>query len=336
MLFIDIYRFINRHQFIVSYQFSLLKYSPTTHPHNGPLIHSEFPPLTWQTLVTILSGSIVNTLQTVSSRPVTVAHSIRVHISIAIASLAQFNGSLDSCWITIEAIRAGLTPLTKVTQRTLQANDRVISHCHTGTVVRARTPLTIVGSATERISIVSPRALVTGVSCRVVLTDTTSRLRVTDIRVLVTVTGHTRHKGTTVRGTVTESWSTRLTELANVSFRATALLHPTGSRSSGTTLCCLQLHIIQVGFSDLRIRRTDLHRRQVTQDGHESTGSLTRLPGVVRMFMQTEGVLTTLLVWNWVTLGEDWQGDGSTSTLQDNIRGRRIRSRLSNKLQTEL
>lgn len=59
----------------------------------------------------------------------------------------------------------------------------------------------------------------------------------------------------------------------------------------------------------MRIRRTDLYRRQVTQNGHESTGSLTRLPGVVRMFMQTEGVFTTLLVRDWVALGEDGQRD---------------------------
>lgn len=244
MLFIDMYRFINRHQYIVPYQFPLLKYSPTTHPHNSPLIHSKFSPLTWQTLVTILSSSIVNTLETISSGPVTVAHSIRVHISIAITSLAQFHGSLDSCWITVEAIRTGLTPLTKVTQWALQANNRVISHCHTGTVIRTRTPLAIVGRATERISIVSPRTLVTGIPGRIVLTDTTSRLRVTDICVLMTVTGYTRHKGTTICRTVAESWSTRLTELTNVSLRATTLLHPTGSRSSGTTLSCLQLHIV--------------------------------------------------------------------------------------------
>ena len=54
------------------------------------------------------------------------------------------------------------------------------------------------------------------------------------------------------------------------------------------------------------------------------------------MFVQPEGVLPTLLVRNRMALRENGQGNGRSSSLQNNVRGRGIRSGLANQLQTEL
>lgn len=108
------------------------------------------------------------------------------------------------------------------------------------------------------------------------------------------------------------------------------------SRTRCSTLRRLQFHVVQVGFSDLRIRRPDLHRGQVAQNGHKSPCRLTRLPGVVGMFVQAEGVLVALFIRDRVALGEDRQGNRSARSFQDNIRGRWIRSRLTDELQAEL
>lgn len=150
--------------------------------------------LTWSALIAVGSGCVVNTLLALSSRPVAIPHRIRIHIPITIARLAKFNRSLDSRRISVKTIRTGLATLSKVPNRTLQTNHRIIRHGHACAIIRTRTPLTIERRSTQRISVIAPSALIASVSRRIMLTNTTTRLRVTDIRVLVTITGHTGHE----------------------------------------------------------------------------------------------------------------------------------------------
>lgn len=208
---------------------------------------------TWQALITMRSSGVVDTLHAIASRSVTISHRIRVYVSVAVASLTQLYATLYPSGVPEETISARFTTLSEISHGTLQANNGIICHRHAGAVIGTRAALTIVLGSAKSMSIETTGALVARVPRRVVLTNTPSCLRVAYVSVLVAVAWHTGHEGTAVSGTVPISRGTRLAELADITLRTAALLHPVGCGSRGTPLGCLQLDIVQVGLSNLSV-----------------------------------------------------------------------------------
>lgn len=218
------------------------------------------------------SSGVVDTFKTLSRGSVTISNSILVHISVAVACLAQLNSAVDSRGVSKVSVGAGLTPGSEVPHWTLQADDGIVWHLHTGSSVGTGTPLAVVGSAAQGVSVVPSTALVACVSARVVLTDASPGLRVADFRVFVTVAGNAGHEGTPKGGTVSEPRGTGFAELTQISLWTGALLDPRRRSSRCSSVRRLQLHVVQIRLSSVRIRGSDFDGCQVAQNGHEPPG----------------------------------------------------------------
>lgn len=72
--------------------------------------------ITWQALVTLRAPGVVDALQTVSCRAVTVAHSVRIYIEVTVAGLTR------SCLGPVPAL--GVSKVSVTAQVTLMT-------CHT-------------------------------------------------------------------------------------------------------------------------------------------------------------------------------------------------------------
>lgn len=282
------------------------------------------------------SSRIVDTLEALAGCPVTIAHRILVHIPITVARLTQLNLAQQSGGIAVEAVRTRFALGPKVADGTLQANHRVIGHLHAGTAIGTRTPFTIVWRATQRVPVIPTSALIAGIASRVMLADTSSRFRSTNLGVFVAITGNTRHKGTAQGRAVPIAGRARFTELTQVALGTCTLFDPCGGTTSRPSVGRLQFHIVEIGLANHRIGGSDTDRRQVSQNGHESTSRLTWLPGVVVQLVQSERILAHLLVGQRMALREYGQGDaGAAAAFQYHIRIRRIRSLLTDCLEAE-
>jgi hypothetical protein len=74
------------------------------------LEHKDIWYITWHTLVTFTTSSIVYTLQALSSGSIAVTNSIRIDILITVTRKAHPNWSKPSCWVSIVTITAQVTP----------------------------------------------------------------------------------------------------------------------------------------------------------------------------------------------------------------------------------
>lgn len=221
--------------------------------------------------------------------------------------------------ISVEAIATLLATGTEVSLRALRTDDRIFVDLQAGTIIGTGATLAVVGSSAQGISVESLGTLIAVIAVGVVLANAPARLRVTDVRMTMAIAGDAGHEGTAASGTVAIAWSTGLTELAQVTLRTGTLLDPGGRVAGGSTMCRLQLDIIQDGLTLHRVRGPDLNGRQIGQNRKESTSRLAWLPLVIMMFMQTEGILLNSLVGYSIALGEDGQGDAAASTLQDHV-----------------
>lgn len=261
--------------------------------------------VSWQTLIAVLSGRVVDTLQALAGSSIAVAHSIGIHITVAVAALAGLHGPKESRRIAEEAITTLFAAGAEVTDRTLCADHRVTIDLQTSSFIGARTALAVIGSASESIAVETLGALVAVIAVGVVLADAATRLRVTDIGMTVAVAGDTWHEGSSSGWAVTIARSAGLAKLSQVALRTGTLLDPGGRVAGCSTMRRLKLHIVQDGLALHRIRGPNLDSSQIGQNGEESTSRLARLPLVVVVFVQPESILLHSLVGNSVALGKD-------------------------------
>lgn len=246
-----------------------------------------------QTLFTMRSSSIVDTLQAFASCTITVANGVWINIPIAFASLAELYWTKETSRITIVSVwtqftsgsclrgkkhffceilkkktmemflknELNLPSLTEIANWTLKTDDRFVGHLHTGSVVWAWTAFTIVSGAVQCVSIVSSGALIAIVAGRVVLANASARLWIANIGVSVTVAWNAWHEWAAPCWTMTVARCTGFAKLANVSFWACALFNPCGWSTGCSSVGCLQFHIVQKCFALCRICGSNLDGR---------------------------------------------------------------------------
>lgn len=290
--------------------------------------------LTRQTLITPRTGRIVDTLQTLARRSITIAHRIRIHIPIAIARLTQLHSAHQPIRIAKIPIGAQLATLAEIPDRTFQTNN-ILAHLQARSILHARTPLAIVLGTHQRIAIKALGTLVARIASRVVLANTTARLRIAVVRMLVAVARLARHERSTTRRTVPIARHARLTVLPQIAHRTRALFDPVRRLAGRSAIRRLQLHVVQHRLAARRKRAANLDRRQIRQNRHERPRRLARLPRVLVALVQPERILAELLIGHLVALRENRQRYPHAGTLQNHIAGHR-QACLIDQLQPEL
>lgn len=103
--------------------------------------------LTIQTLVTVSSMGIVDTLDTISGGGVAVSYSIGIDVEVTFASLTGcfLSGQLSS-WISIVSICAGVAAVSGVAHWTLDAHHNVLVQLDAGAAIWTATRLAVIGS----------------------------------------------------------------------------------------------------------------------------------------------------------------------------------------------
>lgn len=288
-----------------------------------------------QALLAVRPRRVERALLALAGRAVAIADGVRVDVSVAVARAAHLHAPVDAGRVAVVAIGAELAPGSEVPLRALQANHRLVGQLHARSVVRTRAALAVVRRSEQSVSVEAPRALVAGVAGSVVLANALARLRVADVGVFVAVARDARHERAAPSRTVPIARRARLAELAQIAFRTRALLDPGGRPACSASVRRLQLDVVQERFSLRRVGGADLDGGQVAQDGNESARGLARLPGVFAVLVQTERVLSHLLVGQVVVLREDRQRYLGAGALEDDVAGRGVRPHLPDQLQAE-
>jgi len=231
--------------------------------------------------------------------------------------------------ITIVTINTLITTVASNSLSTVDAEDISIQELHTLSVVGTWAWFAVIWCSRKGIAIKSRGTFLTVHSRSVVFTNTLTSVSVTALRMSVAVAWNTTFQGISIWWVSMVTRRAGLAELANVSLWAGTLFHMIDLGIGSTLPGRMEFHLINKADSCWSVSSSDLDSSDVRQQLVEFQSSKSRIPLVIRVFIEPELVFLLNSPWHRVRLRVNWGVNLVTISLNDNIKKRRLGTILS-------